>query len=341
MANVVEIPLMGYVWNGYADMVANYLTDRKKAKALDAVELTIMSDGGSAWDGIAAYDAIKAVGVSTSAFVIGKAHSAASLYLMAADKDKRVATPNATFLLHNPASTWTDGRGTAADHAMTAEILQQVEDIYVAIYAKETNMSESDIRALMANEKVVTAQEALDLGIISEIRETIDKQMSVYAGFSACATNFEPKNLTDMDFKTLIAEAQTRLGLGVASPTADVQAAAVELSVEQRIAAAVEAKEAEFTAELQAYTASVDAKLAALAAELKAATDKNAELQAQYDRVAQANARQNERNAALTEAQRANHTSAPVAGIEANANATQPDMFANNPYLQKLRATLK
>jgi ATP-dependent protease ClpP protease subunit len=121
------------------------------------VTVRLNSGGGSAWDGVAIYNALRAHAGKVTVHVEAIAASAASV--IALGGDDRVMRRGAMIMIHDPANiTW----GTADEHAKAAAILNKLGDVIAGIYAAHTGASVEDMRALMLEETWMDAQEALD-----------------------------------------------------------------------------------------------------------------------------------------------------------------------------------
>ncbi len=101
------------------------------AKIKGPVEVHLNSGGGSATDGQAIYAILKAHPYRVTVIIEGCAASAASLIAMAGAEI--ILTDGAWLLLHDPATPWTDGRGTPDDHSKTAQMLELIAVAYAEI----------------------------------------------------------------------------------------------------------------------------------------------------------------------------------------------------------------
>ncbi len=135
-------------------------------KAIDAKEITlsINSPGGSVFDAIAIYNALRASGSKITVRVMGVAASAASYIAMAGDK---IVMPKNTFMMvHNPLNAI---YGNAAEMRDMADILDKVGASLTATYVARTGRSEEDVKALLADETYMTADEAVANGFADEV----------------------------------------------------------------------------------------------------------------------------------------------------------------------------
>ena len=129
------------------------------------------SPGGSLYEGLALFDLVKGMGKDVGC--IGICASAATLPLLASKT--RWGTPNSRYLIHNP-SNWTEG--TAAQIEKTAAELKSEQDRAVELYAEHLTASAEEIQALMNEEKFISAKEALALGLILEIKDVENVELS-------------------------------------------------------------------------------------------------------------------------------------------------------------------
>src|SRR5690606_16800852 len=103
---------------------------------------------------------------SSDLVCMGQAASAAAVLLAAGAPGKRAALPHARVLLHQPS---TEGQGEAADlEIQAAEILRvraQIEDIL----ARHTGQSTERLREDTDRDKIFTAEQAKEYGLIDGI----------------------------------------------------------------------------------------------------------------------------------------------------------------------------
>ena len=123
----------------------------------------INSPGGSLFEGLAMYDLVNGSDIEVG--VIGVCASAATLPLLASEK--RWGTPNSRYLIHNP---WDMAIGDAASMSKTANELKAEQDRALDLYMAKLKGTRDEIQSIMNAEKILTAPEALELGLITEIR---------------------------------------------------------------------------------------------------------------------------------------------------------------------------
>ncbi|WP_334405916.1 head maturation protease, ClpP-related [Bradyrhizobium sp. AZCC 2289] len=140
-------------------------------KALGAVKninLRINSPGGNVFDAMAIFNAIKQHSAEVTATVDGIAASAASLIAMAADKI--VMPENSFMLIHQPSGMTI---GTSDDHATMAANLQRMTDQFASVYATRSRNSLSSVKALMREDRLMTAAEAKKSGYCDEVTDNV------------------------------------------------------------------------------------------------------------------------------------------------------------------------
>ena len=176
-----EIVLYGTVGMSWWD--EEYFTARQVREQLSAISgditVRINSGGGVASEGQAIYTMLVDHPGKVTVIVDGVAASAASLIAMAGDEI--VMRLGAWMLIHDPATPWTMGRGTEADHIKEAECLGVISNAYADIYATRSGMSRDEARRVMRDETVMDGQMAVDMGFATDV--DADAQASAAARF--------------------------------------------------------------------------------------------------------------------------------------------------------------
>jgi len=170
-------------------MIGAFLTENAGAP----VTLMVNSFGGIASDGAAILALIEAHG-QVRAEVIGVAASAASLMIMGA---AQIAIHMAAHLMiHEPSNlAW----GTAEDLRREAETLDKLSETYAAAYSRATGHPVERIRAWMAAETWMTADEALALDFADEVfGDEAVSQSEPVAAFDYSRFRKPPTELVDL-----------------------------------------------------------------------------------------------------------------------------------------------
>ncbi|MFC6713335.1 ATP-dependent Clp protease proteolytic subunit [Branchiibius cervicis] len=127
----------------------------------------INSPGGSFTALTAIYDTMQYIQPDVQTFVIGQAASAAAILLGAGAKGKRFALPNARILIHQPAMEGTGG--TATDLEITANEIFRMREWLEKTLAHHTGRSEEDVRNDIERDKILTAEQAVEYGLIDQV----------------------------------------------------------------------------------------------------------------------------------------------------------------------------
>ncbi len=126
------------------------------------------SPGGSVFDAVAIYNAIKRHSGTVTVWIDGIAASAASYIAMAGDEV--VMPENAFLMIHDPAGMV---MGTATDMRAMAEALDKIKGSLLQGYAAKSGRPQEEIAPLMAAETWLDAKDALDLGFADRIAEPV------------------------------------------------------------------------------------------------------------------------------------------------------------------------
>lgn len=142
------------------------------AQTGEDVDIDINSPGGDVWSGSEIYSAIrqfKGAG-NVKIHVVGVAASAASIIACAGPSD---IEPTAQFMVHNVSST---AEGDYHDMDRSGNMLRQANRAIAAAYVAKSGMSEEEALQLMDEETWLTAQDAVDWGLIDEIAPAAEPQ---------------------------------------------------------------------------------------------------------------------------------------------------------------------
>lgn len=132
------------------------------------ISLYINSPGGSVTAGMAIYDTMNFVKADVQTICIGMAASMGAFLLSAGTKGKRFALPNAEVMIHQPLG---GVHGQATEIEIHARHILRTRDKINRILAKNTGQPLEVIERDTDRDFFMTAQEALDYGIIDKIIE--------------------------------------------------------------------------------------------------------------------------------------------------------------------------
>ena len=137
------------------------------------ISLYINSPGGSVTAGMAIYDTMQYIKPQVRTVCVGMAASMGAFLLMAGEKGKRLALPNAEVMIHQPLG---GAQGQATDVAIRAEWLMKTKKKMISMMAEMTGQSLKKIQTDVERDYYMSAEEALDYHIIDEIYQPRDKQ---------------------------------------------------------------------------------------------------------------------------------------------------------------------
>ena len=138
------------------------------------IVVRINSGGGDAVDGQAIFAALVRYPGKVTVVVEGCAASAASLIAMAGDDI--VMPPGTWMLIHDPATQWTEGRGTPDEHTHLAQHLELIGDGFAGVYAERSGNTAAACRALMRADTLLTADTAVQMGFATRIDTDVAAQ---------------------------------------------------------------------------------------------------------------------------------------------------------------------
>ena len=131
------------------------------------IEIYINSPGGSFTALTAIYDTMRYIKPDVRTVCLGQAASAAAVILAAGTKGKRLALPNSRILIHQPA---TEGSyGQSSDIEIQAREILRIRSLMEQMLAEDTGKTMEEISRDIERDKYLTADQALEYGIIDEV----------------------------------------------------------------------------------------------------------------------------------------------------------------------------
>ncbi|MGW5644579.1 ATP-dependent Clp protease proteolytic subunit [Saccharopolyspora sp. NPDC003752] len=131
------------------------------------IQIYINSPGGSFTALMAIYDTIQYVRPDVRTICLGQAASAAAVLLAAGTKGKRQALPNSRVLIHQPSVEGIQGQ--VSDLEIQAAEVLRMRDLLETTLARHTNRSVDQIREDIDRDKILTADQAAEYGLIDEV----------------------------------------------------------------------------------------------------------------------------------------------------------------------------
>ncbi len=143
------------------------------------ITMYINSPGGEVSSGLAIYDTMTYIKSPVSTVCVGGAASMAAILLLGGEPEKRYALPHSSIMVHQPLG---GTRGQASDILIYANQIQrtreQINKIVQAHINKRFGHEKFDMAAvndMMERDKYLTAEEAMEHGIIDEILHRREK----------------------------------------------------------------------------------------------------------------------------------------------------------------------
>jgi ATP-dependent Clp protease protease subunit len=152
--------------DGVANVVMAQLLHLESEDPDRDINMYINSPGGSFTALTAIYDTMQFVKPQIQTICMGQAASAAAVILAAGTKGKRLALEHARVLIHQPSG---GGEGQSSDIEIQAREILRMRDLLESMLARHTGREESAIRKDIERDKILTAREALEYGIIDEV----------------------------------------------------------------------------------------------------------------------------------------------------------------------------
>jgi ATP-dependent Clp protease protease subunit len=129
----------------------------------------INSPGGSFTSMTAIYDTMQFVRPHIQTVCLGQAASAAAVLLAAGSPGRRLALPNSRILIHQPA---TEGvYGQVSDLEIQAKEIGRMRSALEEILSRHSNKTPEEVRKDIDRDKILTASEAKDYGLIDNVLE--------------------------------------------------------------------------------------------------------------------------------------------------------------------------
>jgi ATP-dependent Clp endopeptidase proteolytic subunit ClpP len=176
-----EILIYDRIGSGFFDEGVTAQAFQRDLAALNdypRLTLRINSPGGSVWDGMAIYNAVKDHPAHVTTIIDGLAASIASVIALAGD-EVRMAD-GALMMIHDPSVM---AEGGADDMRSAANMLDRITTFLVDVYTARTGWTPDETRAAMAAETWYTAREAHAAGLV----DTITNQFAAAAVFDLTA----------------------------------------------------------------------------------------------------------------------------------------------------------
>ena len=162
------ILLEGEVHDQMANLIVAQLLFLESEDSGKDISMYINSPGGSVTAGMAIYDTMQFIKPQVQTIVMGQACSMGSLLAQAGAPGKRMMLPNARHMIHQPSG---GARGMQSDIEISYKEITYLKKRLTEIYVQHNSKGKTyqDFERDMDRDKFMSAQEALDYGLIDQI----------------------------------------------------------------------------------------------------------------------------------------------------------------------------
>ncbi|GAA2391050.1 ATP-dependent Clp protease proteolytic subunit [Dactylosporangium salmoneum] len=161
------------------DVMAQLLTLESTEPDRD-ITLYINSPGGSFTAMTAIYDTMLYVRPDILTVCLGQAASAAAVLLAAGTPGKRLALPNSRIIIHQPATE--GGYGQGSDIEIQAREIMRMRTQLEEMVSRHTGQPVEKVRKDIDRDKILTADEAKEYGLVDNVLVSRKKSSLVASG---------------------------------------------------------------------------------------------------------------------------------------------------------------
>jgi ATP-dependent Clp protease protease subunit len=160
--------VVGPIDDNIANLVVAQMLFLESENADKDVQLYINSPGGSVTSGLAIYDTMQFINSEVSTMCIGQAASMGAFLLAGGARGKRYCLPNSRVMIHQPSG---GSQGQASDIEIQAKEILFLRQRMNAIMAEHTGKTAEQIAKDTERDNFMTANDALDYGLIDKVQE--------------------------------------------------------------------------------------------------------------------------------------------------------------------------
>lgn len=154
-----------YQWYGMEATSPKSVADALAKGNGERAEVEINSGGGEIFAASEIYTALRSYTGGVIVRIVGLAASAASIIAMAGESEM---TPTGMMMIHNVQSS-ADGDYRQMEH--TAGVLRDANHAIISAYVAKTGRPEAEIAAMMDAETWITAERAVELGLVDRVMQ--------------------------------------------------------------------------------------------------------------------------------------------------------------------------
>ena len=149
-----------------ADLVVAQILFLESQNADKDISMYINSPGGSVTAGLAIYDTMQYVKSDIQTICMGQAASMAAILLAGGTKGKRYALPSSRVMIHQP---FGGVQGQASDISIHTKEIIRLKNLSIQYLADHTEKSVDQIKMDIERDFFMSAQEAVEYGIIDHV----------------------------------------------------------------------------------------------------------------------------------------------------------------------------
>ena len=161
-----QIILTGEINKELADSIVRQLLILDSEDEKSPIYMYIDSPGGDVDAGFAIFDMIRFIKAPVYLIGMGLIASAATLVLLAVDKEFRIGLPNSRYLIHQPLGGM---RGVATDIEIYAKDMEKIRAKLNSLIAEQTGTSLEQVTKDTERDFWLDSDEAVKYGLISKI----------------------------------------------------------------------------------------------------------------------------------------------------------------------------
>lgn len=156
----------GEINDASADIVVAQILFLESENPDKDISIYINSPGGSVTAGLAIYDTMQYVKCDIQTICMGQAASMAAILLAGGTPGKRFALPSSRVMIHQPRG---GVEGQESDISILAKEIIRLKKLSIQYLAKQTNKSIEDVSKDIERDFYMSAEDALNYGIIDHV----------------------------------------------------------------------------------------------------------------------------------------------------------------------------
>ena len=156
----------GEINDATADLVVAQILYLESENPEKDISIYINSPGGSVTAGLAIYDTMQYVKCPIQTICLGQAASMGAFLLAGGSKGKRFTLPSSRVMIHQP---WGGVEGQETDIAIHAKEIKRLKELTIRHFAEHTGKPYEKVAEDMERDFFMTADEALEYGIVDKV----------------------------------------------------------------------------------------------------------------------------------------------------------------------------